>query len=116
VPPPPFELPPGHVWLLLKSLYGLVQAPRAWYEILTAKLIELSFRVCLFDPCVYIHTTQNLILSVHIDDIRIYAANQHSIDNFLNQLSQAFAITSKDPDALYLGMHICNGLGLAQIV
>jgi hypothetical protein len=109
VPPPPFELPPGHVWLLLKSLYGLVQAPRAWYETLTAKLIELSFRVCLFDPCVYIHTTQNLILSVHVDDIRIYAANQHTIDNFLNQLSQAFAITSEDPDALYLGMHIEQG-------
>jgi hypothetical protein len=101
VPPPLFELPPGHVWLLLKSLYGLVQALRAWYEILTAKLIELSFRVCLFDPCVYIHTTQNLILSVHIDNIRIYAANQHRIDNFLNQLSHTH---DKIPDSLATAM------------
>jgi hypothetical protein len=28
-PPPPITLPPGHVWQLLKALYGLVQAPRA---------------------------------------------------------------------------------------
>jgi hypothetical protein len=108
ISPPPFQLLPGHAWLLLKSLYGLVQAPREWYDTLTAKLIEMGFCVSLFDPCVYIHT-RPLIISVHVDDIRIYAADQSTIDVFRDELSQAFAIASEDPDALYLGMHIEQG-------
>jgi hypothetical protein len=100
------ELPPGYVWRLIKSLYGLVQAPRAWYDTLTAKLIQLGFRVSPFDPCVYISTTKLLIISVHVDDIRMYAATDGIIEAFRQKLSEAFTITSEDPDALYLGMHI----------
>jgi hypothetical protein len=114
-PPPPIELPSGHVWLLLKSLYGLVQAPRAWYDTLTTKLVQMGFRVSPFDPCVYIHTTKQLIISVHVDDIRIYAATQDIIDHFRDDLSDAFTITSEDPDALYLGMHIEHTPGTVKI-
>jgi hypothetical protein len=102
MPPPPVVLPPGHAWQLLKTLYGLVQAPRAWYETLTAKLVEMGFRVSPYNPCVYI---RDIIISVHVDDIRMYAPTQNLIEIFKEELSEAFAITS-EPDALYLGMHI----------
>jgi ribonuclease HI len=115
IPPQPMKLAPGQAWLLIKSLYGLVQSPRMWYDTLTAKLIDMGFRVSAFDPCVYIHAKKQLIISVHVDDIRIYAANQQLIDEFREELSDTFTITSEDPDALYLGMHIEHDHGHGTI-
>jgi hypothetical protein len=106
MPPPPMKVPLGHAWLLIKSLYGLVQAPRVWYNLLTSELQQMDFRVSAYDLCIYIHNRKALIISVHVDDIRIYAANDQIIVEFRNDLSDKFAITSEDPDALYLGMHI----------
>jgi len=105
MPPPPVVLPAGHAWLLRKSLYGLVQSPRGWYETLTSQLVTMGFRISSYDSCIYIHNTESLIVSVHVDDIRIYAPCQRIIDRFKDNLSESFAITS-EPDALYLGMHI----------
>jgi hypothetical protein len=55
---------------------------------------------------VYIYATRKLVISVHIDNIRYYAALQDLINRFLKDLSEAFAITTDTADALYLGMHI----------
>nr|GFB25929.1 copia protein [Tanacetum cinerariifolium] len=35
---------PDHVYALDKALYGLTQAPRAWYDVLTQFLIESGFK------------------------------------------------------------------------
>ncbi|GJS60102.1 putative ribonuclease H-like domain-containing protein [Tanacetum coccineum] len=44
--PPGFEYPqfPGKVYKVEKALYGLHQAPRAWYETLSTYLLESGFR------------------------------------------------------------------------
>jgi hypothetical protein len=115
MPPPPMKVPPGHAWLLIKSLYRLVQAPRVWYNLLTSELQQIDFCVSAYDLCIYIHNRKALIISVHVDDIRIYAANDQIIVEFRNNLSDKFAITSKDPDALYLGMHIEHTQGTIKI-
>jgi len=115
IPPPPVVLPKGHAWLLGKSLYGLVQSPRAWYQMLTKKLTDIGFRTSPYDPCVYVHITDTIIISVHVDDIRIYAPHDDVIDLFKAQLAAAFVITSEDPDALYLGMHIEHAHGTIKI-
>jgi hypothetical protein len=73
---------------------------------LTQKLTDIGFRTSPYDPCVYTHITDSIIILVHVDDIRIYAPNDDTINRFKAQLAEAFVITSEDPDALYLGMHI----------
>jgi len=115
MPPPPMTLAPGKVWMLVKSLYGLVQAPRAWYDTLTAQLLRMGFRVSPFNPCIYIHTTKALIISVHVDNICMYAASHTLIYDFREELSETFTITSEDPDALYLGMYIEYAQGTIKI-
>lgn len=44
----------GKVYKLLKALYGLRQAPRAWYSRLNQYLLQLGFVKCLFEHAVYI--------------------------------------------------------------
>lgn len=105
-PPPPVQLPPGHVWKLIKALYGLVQAPRAWFRELKKVLINLGFRVSSFDPCVYINDTSKLIITVWVDDLRVYGPTYEAIDGFLEKLAKIFQITNEDADSTYLGMQI----------
>jgi hypothetical protein len=50
--PPGFEDSeyPNHVYKLSKALYGIKQAPRAWYECLRDFLITNGFKVGKVDP------------------------------------------------------------------
>jgi len=71
--------------------------------------------VSLFNPCIYIYTTKALIISVHVDNIRMYAASHTLIYDFRKELSKLFTIISEDPDALYLSMHIEHAQGTIKI-
>ncbi|GJT83709.1 putative ribonuclease H-like domain-containing protein [Tanacetum coccineum] len=54
--PPGFEDPqfPNKVYKVDKALYGLHQAPRAWYETLSTYLIENGFRRGIIDKTLFI--------------------------------------------------------------
>lgn len=45
---------PNHVCHMIKSIYGLRQAPRAWYEKFTSKLIDLGLLFSASDPSLFI--------------------------------------------------------------
>ncbi|GJX82989.1 putative ribonuclease H-like domain-containing protein [Tanacetum coccineum] len=51
-----FEDPqfPNKVYKVEKALYGLHQAPKAWYETLSTYLIEYGFRRCTIDKTLFI--------------------------------------------------------------
>jgi hypothetical protein len=105
-PPPPIELPPGQVWKLNKALYGLVQSARAWFHRLKDDVEQLGFRASPYDPCVYAHTSRPILLSVHVDDIGIYALNKETADTFKKDMFKLFHISMEEPEPTYLGMHI----------
>jgi hypothetical protein len=47
---------PDHVFKLAKALYGLMQAPRAWYECLRDLLISSHFKVGEVDLTLFTNT------------------------------------------------------------
>jgi hypothetical protein len=61
----------SHVWSLKKALYGLNQAPHAWYEKMDGFLMSLGFNKSVVDPNLYYHIDGNecLILVLYVDDI-----------------------------------------------
>ncbi|GJX59115.1 ribonuclease H-like domain-containing protein [Tanacetum coccineum] len=62
--PPGFEDPqfPDKVYKVEKALYGLHQAPRAWYETLSTYLIENRFRRGIIDKTLFIKKDKGDIL------------------------------------------------------
>ncbi|GKE33346.1 putative ribonuclease H-like domain-containing protein [Tanacetum coccineum] len=64
--PPGFEDPqfPNKVYKVEKALYGLHQAPRAWYETLSTYLLENGFRRGIIDKTLFIKKDKGDILLV----------------------------------------------------
>ena len=60
---------------LKKSLYGLKQSPRCWYEELSKHLVSTGFKQSRADPCVfYKWSNGNLtVISVYVDDLILLA-------------------------------------------
>ncbi|GJT28256.1 putative ribonuclease H-like domain-containing protein [Tanacetum coccineum] len=71
--PPRFEDPwfLDKVYKVEKALYGLHQAPRAWYETLSTYLLENGFRRGTIDKTLFIKKDKGdiLLLHVYVDDI-----------------------------------------------
>nr|GEV51107.1 hypothetical protein [Tanacetum cinerariifolium] len=53
---------PNHVYKLKKSLYGLKQVPRAWYDMLSSFLIYQDFSKGSVDPTLFVCRNKNDIL------------------------------------------------------
>ena len=67
------SLAPGEICRLVKSAYGLIDAPFLWYKTLSSALLKLDFEQSPFDPCVFIlrhpdNKTPRGIIGIHVDD------------------------------------------------
>nr|GEU47170.1 ribonuclease H-like domain-containing protein [Tanacetum cinerariifolium] len=71
--PPGFEDldHPDKVYKVVKALYGLHQAPRAWYETLATYLLENSFQRSIIDQTLFIKKQRGdiLLVQIYVDDI-----------------------------------------------
>jgi hypothetical protein len=61
----------SHVCRLKKSMYGLKQTPRAWYENNDGYLMSLGFSKSFVDPNLYYNIVGDecLILVLYVDDL-----------------------------------------------
>ncbi|GKD59064.1 putative ribonuclease H-like domain-containing protein [Tanacetum coccineum] len=80
--PPSFEDPqfPDKVYKVEKALYGLHQAPRAWYETLSTYLLENSFKRGTIDKTLFIQKDKGdiLLVQVYVDD-KIFGSTKKSL-------------------------------------
>ena len=116
------ELPPGHrqankVARLRKCIYGLKQASREWYSKLSTFLTEKNFTPAHFDPCVFIHKTEEVIVSVYVDDLVFYGPNQSMIARLIKELERQFEVKNLGNATWLLEIHIEyyeDGITLSQ--
>ncbi|XP_074362620.1 uncharacterized protein LOC141702939, partial [Apium graveolens] len=83
------------VYKLVKALYGLRQAPRAWYDRLGKYLISLGFEKCPYEHLVYTKREGDevLIIGVYVDDLLITGMNVSLIESFKKQMNKEFDIS-----------------------
>ncbi|GKB72912.1 putative ribonuclease H-like domain-containing protein [Tanacetum coccineum] len=94
--PPGFEDPdfPDRVYKVEKALYGLHQAPRAWYETLSTYLLDNRFQRGKIDKTLFIkrHKGDILLVQVYVDDI-IFGSTKKE---FAMHLRKILAYTDSD--------------------
>jgi hypothetical protein len=75
---------------LKKALYGLHQAPRAWYQKLDESLTSVSFLRCPSDPAIYCRGNKKgyrLVVGVYVDDLVITGSSQQEILKFKSEMA-----------------------------
>jgi hypothetical protein len=121
------EIPPGFankqtigkVWRLKKSLYGLKQSPRAWFDRFRRVVCDMSYYQCNEDHTVfYKHQGSCItILAVYVDDIVITGDDAKEIKKLKKRLSRAFEVKDLGPLRYFLGIEIARssqGIILSQ--
>nr|GEZ44823.1 copia protein [Tanacetum cinerariifolium] len=74
---------PDHVYKLKKALYGLKEAPKAWYDRLKAFLIKNQYNMGMVDNTLFTQKkSSNLIVQIYVDDIIFGSTCQDMCDEF----------------------------------
>jgi hypothetical protein len=110
---------PGYVCKLDKAIFGLKQAPRAWYSRLSEKLIKLGFQVSKTNTSLFFYDKGGvtIFLLVYVDDIVVASSSQEAVDAMLKDLRSDFALKDLGQLHYFLGIevqHISNGIHLSQ--
>ncbi|MBW0532418.1 hypothetical protein O181_072133 [Austropuccinia psidii MF-1] len=98
---------------LHKAIYGLRQAPRAWYNCLSNWLATTGFKAAVSDPCVF-HQKDNcpIWIFVHVDDIAIFGKN---LDKFKKEIEQEFKTKLLGQANLLLGIKIHHDIDFIRL-
>jgi hypothetical protein len=102
----------GYVCKLFKSLYGLKQAGRKWYEVLCRTLGDLGFNRSETDPAVfYVHKGKDIVvLACHVDDCTITGNSQHLLQSYRDKIKQKYSLTDLGAINWLLGIKITRDL------
>ena len=118
------NLPPGftgehgdrqnRVLKLKKSLYGLVQAPKTWYDHLSEALNRLGYQSSQNDSCMFMGN--ELILLVYVDDILVFGPSDTLIDKALEDLKiEKMEFTEESDVYAFLGVQVDKGESTGEI-
>ena len=104
---------------LIKSHYGLKQAPKQWQAKFDQTMLSNGFKINEYDKCVYINDTPNqeVILCLYVDDMLIMSKDIANIKATKRMLASKFDMKDLGVVDVILGIKILktpNGLGLSQ--
>ena len=100
----------GRVLRLRKSLYGLKQAGRRWYQKFTSILSTLGFQQCKVDQAVFFKHCKAprvfIVIAVHVDDCTIAASSVAAVDAFKTGLRKHVEVTDLGELHWMLGIEV----------
>ncbi|GJW41738.1 putative ribonuclease H-like domain-containing protein [Tanacetum coccineum] len=108
--PPGFEDPdfPDRVYKVEKALYGLHQAPRAWYETLSTYLLDNRFQKGKIDKTLFIRRDNGdiLLVQVYVDDIILGSTKKSLCTDFEKMMHKKFQMGSICELTFFLGLQV----------
>jgi hypothetical protein len=108
--PPGYEAPGKEhlVCRLQKTLYGLKQSGRRWYEKLSLVMEKLGFKRCEVDQAMFFHHEGEkiVIIAVHVDDLMIAASGKELMQKTKEELSRELEMTDQGEIHWLLGVEI----------
>ena len=111
--------PSNKVYRLGKSLYGLKQASKQWFQKLSTTLLSLGYQQSKNDYSLFLNksSTHITIIVVYVDDILRTGSNKVEIDHVKHHLDQCFGIKDLGSLHYFLGLEVSylpEGIVLSQ--
>nr|GEX78644.1 ribonuclease H-like domain, reverse transcriptase, RNA-dependent DNA polymerase [Tanacetum cinerariifolium] len=99
---------PDKVYKVEKALYGLHQAPRAWYKTLSTYLLDNGFHKGNIDKTLFVrrHKDDILLVQVHVDDIIFGSTKKELCNAFEKMMHEMFQMSSIGELTFFLGLQV----------
>nr|GEY37754.1 putative ribonuclease H-like domain-containing protein [Tanacetum cinerariifolium] len=99
---------PDKVYKVEKALYGLHQAPRAWYETLAKYLLDNGFHRGKIDQTLFIKRQKEdiMLVQVYIDDIIFGSTKKELCTEFEKLIHDKFQMSSMGELTFFLGLQV----------
>nr|GEY72160.1 hypothetical protein [Tanacetum cinerariifolium] len=108
--PPGFIDPqfPNKVYKVEKALYGIHQAPRAWYETLSTFLLRNRYRRGTIDKTLFIKKDKDdiMLVQMYVDDIIFGSTKKSFCDEFETLMHKRFQMSSMGKLTFFLGLQV----------
>nr|GEV71334.1 putative ribonuclease H-like domain-containing protein [Tanacetum cinerariifolium] len=110
---------PKKVYKVVKGLYGLHQAPRAWYVTLSTFLLKHGYRRGIIDKTLFLKKNKRdiILLQVYVDDIIFRSIKTAWCDEFDVLMKGEFQISAMGELTFFLGLQVQqrpNGMFISQ--
>ncbi|GJW40524.1 putative ribonuclease H-like domain-containing protein [Tanacetum coccineum] len=110
---------PDKVYKVEKALYGLRQAPRAWYETLSTYLLDNGFQRGQIDMTLFIKRVKGdiLLVQVYVDDIIFGSTRKEMCTEFEKMMHKKFQMSSMGELTFFLGLQVTqkdDGIFISQ--
>nr|GEZ55785.1 hypothetical protein [Tanacetum cinerariifolium] len=119
--PPGFQDPeyPARVYKVEKAMYGLHQAPRAWYGTLSKYLLSNGFQRGTIDQTLFIKRQRGdfILIQVYVDDIIFGSLNPQLCREFEALMHEKFQMSAMGELNFFLGLQVLqkeDGIFLSQ--
>ena len=95
---------------MLKSIYGLRQAPRCWFNKFATTLKSYNFVQSHADNSLFtLHTSSKFVdVLVYVDDILITSTDKDLIQTIITYMSTAFKVKDLGPLKYFLGIEVAR--------
>ncbi|GJW83918.1 retrovirus-related pol polyprotein from transposon TNT 1-94 [Tanacetum coccineum] len=99
---------PNHVYMLKNALYGLKEAPHAWYDLLSKFLLSQEFSKGTVDPTLFIRRQGKdlLLVQIYFDDNIFASTTPELCDQFSKLLCSKFMMSMMGKFSFFLGLQI----------
>ena len=92
----------GRFARVLKSLYGLKQAARVWYLLLSEFLTSIGFDCIPTDQTIFINNSTRVIIGFHVDDLLITGPSNGEVDKLKEQMKNRFQMKDLGKQEIFL--------------
>ena len=98
----------NHVYRVVKALYGLHQAPRAWYVRLYTFLLKHNYIRGTIDKTLFIKRNSRdiLLVQVYVDDIIFGSTNKTWCKEFKVLMKSEFEMSAMGEMTFFLGLQV----------
>nr|GEV25861.1 putative ribonuclease H-like domain-containing protein [Tanacetum cinerariifolium] len=110
---------PKHMYRVVKALYGLHQAPRAWYARLSTFLLKHHYRRGTIDKTMFLKKDSRhiILVQVYVDDIIFGSTNKAWCDEFEVLMKGEFEMSAMGELTFFLGLQVIqlpDGIFISQ--